>query len=87
MAEAASITFYLDNDPVEAFAGETVAGALLRHGIGNFGTHPVEQRTMAPFCMMGICHECAMEIDGQKNRQACLIPVREGLKVRRNQDV
>ena len=87
MAEAVRVTIYLDGAALEAFEGETVAGALLRHDIRSFGTHPVEPRSTAPFCMMGICHECAMEIDGQKNRQACLTPVRDGLKALRRHDV
>ncbi len=32
--------------------------------------------------MMGVCFECVLEIDGQPNRQACLVPVAEGLTVR-----
>ena len=33
--------------------------------------------------MMGACFECMVEVDGITNRQACLIPVREGQVVRR----
>ena len=79
MAER-TVIIYLDDIAIEAFAGETVAGTLLRHDIRNFSQHPVEDRQSAPYCMMGICHECALEIDGQKNRQACLTPVRDGLR-------
>jgi D-hydroxyproline dehydrogenase subunit gamma len=35
--------------------------------------------------MMGICFECLMEIDGVGNRQACLTPITEGMRVRRQQ--
>jgi len=79
MAER-TVTIYLDDVAIEAFSGETLAGALLRHDIRLFSQHPVEDREAAPYCMMGICHECALEIDGQKNRQACLTPVRDGLR-------
>ena len=37
----------------------------------------------APFCMMGTCFECLVEIDGQPNRQACLTIVREGMDIKR----
>jgi D-hydroxyproline dehydrogenase subunit gamma len=76
-----TVSIFLDDERIEARTGETVAGALLRHGITTFGSHPVEARNCAPYCMMGICHECAMEIDGQPNRQSCLTPVREGMKI------
>ena len=44
---------------------------------------PVTGSDRAPFCMMGACFDCLMEIDGVPNRQACLVEVREGMQVRR----
>ena len=35
----------------------------------------------APYCMMGVCFECLVTIDGVGNRQACLIPVSAGMRV------
>jgi D-hydroxyproline dehydrogenase subunit gamma len=35
----------------------------------------------APYCMMGVCFECLVTIDGVGNRQACLIPARAGMRV------
>jgi hypothetical protein len=31
--------------------------------------------------MMGVCFDCLVTIDGVGNRQACLIPVRAGMRV------
>jgi predicted molibdopterin-dependent oxidoreductase YjgC len=33
--------------------------------------------------MMGVCFECLVEVDGQANCQACLLPVRAGMRVLR----
>ena len=33
----------------------------------------------APYCLMGTCFECLMEIDGIANRQACMTIVAEGM--------
>jgi NADH dehydrogenase/NADH:ubiquinone oxidoreductase subunit G len=33
--------------------------------------------------MMGVCFECLVEIDGAPARQSCLIPVRDGMIVKR----
>jgi predicted molibdopterin-dependent oxidoreductase YjgC len=30
---------------------------------------------------MGVCFECLLEIDGVPNRQSCLVPVREGMRL------
>ena len=37
----------------------------------------------APYCMMGVCFECLMEIDGEPNQQGCLVIVREGMRIDR----
>ena len=34
---------------------------------------------------MGVCFECLVEIDGVPNQQACLVPVSEGMSVRRQE--
>ena len=34
-----------------------------------------------PYCMMGVCFDCLVTIDGVGSRQACLVPVREGMSV------
>jgi predicted molibdopterin-dependent oxidoreductase YjgC len=31
--------------------------------------------------MMGVCFECLVTIDGNNNRQGCLIEVREGMRI------
>ena len=37
----------------------------------------------APFCMMGVCFECLLEIDGVDNQRACQVEVKAGMRVRR----
>lgn len=63
--------------------GETVAAALLAHTDGATRTTPVTGAGRAPYCMMGVCFECLVEIDGVPNRQACMIQVRDGMRVKR----
>ena len=35
----------------------------------------------APYCMMGVCFDCLVVVDGVGNRQGCLVPLREGMAV------
>jgi predicted molibdopterin-dependent oxidoreductase YjgC len=79
----ARLTIFLDGEPVAAVAGETVAAALLAHGLDHGRATPVSGSPRAPYCMMGVCFECLMEIDGAANRQACMVPATEGMRVRR----
>jgi len=37
----------------------------------------------APFCMMGICFECLIEIDGLVDQRACQLQIRAGMRLRR----
>lgn len=78
-----TLTIFLDGAPVPAVAGETVAAALLAAGLDHARTTPATGSPRAPYCMMGVCFECLMEIDGAANRQACMVPVKAGMRVRR----
>ena len=73
----------IEGQAVTVPAGETVAAAVLAHGLIDTRTTPVSGKPRAPFCMMGVCFDCIMEIDGQANRQACMTKVEQGMRIRR----
>ncbi|GLU31610.1 (2Fe-2S)-binding protein [Trinickia caryophylli] len=75
-------TIELDGAVLTVPAGCSVAAALLAAGVTRFRTTPVTGAARAPYCMMGACFECLMEIDGEPNRQACLVEVRDGMSIR-----
>ncbi|MER1939703.1 MULTISPECIES: (2Fe-2S)-binding protein [unclassified Castellaniella] len=81
-ATVAQITLELDGQPVAVPAGISVAAALLLAGLEAFHPSAVSQRPRAPYCMMGVCFECLVEIDGQPNQQSCLVTVQEGMVVK-----
>jgi predicted molibdopterin-dependent oxidoreductase YjgC len=60
--------------------GENLAAALLMAGVTPFRHTPVSGAPRAPFCMMGACYDCLIEIDGV-TRQACMMQVRAGLEL------
>jgi sarcosine oxidase subunit alpha len=39
----------------------------------------------APYCLMGVCFDCLVTIDGVGSRQACLVPVQRGMNVETQQ--
>jgi len=77
------LTVEIDGVKVCVAAGESVAAAILASNIQSCRTTPISGELRAPFCMMGVCFECLMEIDGKPNRQSCQIKVREGMQIRR----
>lgn len=75
------ITIDLDGQPLQVPQGLSVAAALLLSGLDTFHPAAVSGTARAPYCMMGVCFECLVEIDGQPNQQACLVTVRDGMKI------
>ena len=80
-ARGEEIAFTFDGVRMTARAGDTVAAALLAGGVRSCRTTPVSGAPRAPYCMMGVCFECLVTIDGVGSRQACLVPVRDGMRV------
>ena len=81
--QSGQVTIHFEGVPVRVDAGMTVAAAVLQAGAGATRLTAVKLEPRAPFCHMGVCFECLMEIDGVPNQQACMIQVREGMMVRR----
>jgi hypothetical protein len=71
----------VDGFAVEAFPGETVAGAMLAAGLR---VTRQTRRTGQPrgvFCGMGVCFDCVAWIDGAPHRRTCLTEARPDMVV------
>jgi D-hydroxyproline dehydrogenase subunit gamma len=77
----APVTFTFDGRSIAARSGDTIAAALLAAGVESCRTTPVSGAPRAPYCMMGVCFECLVVVDGVGNRQGCLVAVRDGMRV------
>lgn len=82
-AARSKIRMTVDGEAVEAVEGEMVAGVLARLEPFFSRTNPVSGDRRAPYCMMGVCFECLVRVDGVSSVQSCLMPVREGMAVER----
>jgi hypothetical protein len=78
---ARAVTIFVEGEPFAARATDTVAAALIAAGLERFRATPVSGAPRAAYCMMGVCFDCLVTIDGTANRQACSIRVREGMKI------
>ena len=79
--QSANVNIIVDGETVSVPAHLSVAAAVLTHGLGYTRTTPVTGTPRAPFCMMGVCYECLMVIDGRPNRRACQEVVSEGMRI------
>lgn len=80
--EEVQVSICLNQQDLLVPAGISVAAALLLQGQNAFHYSAVNKLPRGPYCMMGVCFGCLVEIDGQPNQQACLIKVREGMVIR-----
>jgi predicted molibdopterin-dependent oxidoreductase YjgC len=76
-----SLNFTFDGARMTARSGDTVAAALLANGVTVFRQTAVTGADRGPYCLMGVCFECLVVVDGVGNRQACLVAVAEGMDV------
>jgi len=80
-ASAPVVPITIDGEPVQARAGDTVAAALLAAGRATCRSTPVSGAPRGPYCMMGVCFECLVSVDGVGNRQGCQVIVQPGMAV------
>ncbi|SAL52645.1 BFD/(2Fe-2S)-binding domain-containing protein [Caballeronia udeis] len=77
-----TIPIQFDGETLHARAGETLAAALIAHGVQQFRT-TVSGQPRGVFCGMGVCQDCLVEIDGVANRRACMTKIEKPVTVRR----
>jgi predicted molibdopterin-dependent oxidoreductase YjgC len=81
-AAAANVDIWFNDQPLSVPGGRSVAAALLASGVSRFRATPVSGAPRAPFCMMGACFECLVEIDGVPSRQSCMVEVKASMRIR-----
>lgn len=82
-AVAAPVRITVDGSEVVCRVGDSVAAALFASGRDACRDTVVNEVPRGPYCMMGVCYDCLVTIDGQPNRQACMTLVREGMSIER----
>jgi NADH dehydrogenase/NADH:ubiquinone oxidoreductase subunit G len=76
------VRIHFDGQPLDVAEDANLAAALLAAGVTAFRHTPVSGAPRAPYCMMGACFDCLVEIDGVV-RQACMLEVSEGMRISR----
>ena len=83
----ATVNVTVDGETVSVRPGDSVAAALLLSGRVETRTTAVSGAPRGPYCMMGVCFECLVSIDGVGNRQACMVEAKDGMRVERQMGV
>lgn len=75
------ITIRVNGKELTVQEGQSVAMALLGAGIVRFRRSAVSGAPRAPLCLMGVCFDCLVEVDGVQNTQSCLVEVHPGMVI------
>jgi len=76
-----TVTLSIEGREFRVPVGISVAAAVLLCGFNKVRNTPVTDSPRLPYCMMGICFDCLMTIDGVPNQQACQLEVRENMTI------
>lgn len=81
----APVAIEVDGARIEAYPGESLAAALLAAGVRAF-RRARSGEPRGPVCNMGVCFECVVAVDGERDLRACMTPVRDGMRVETGAD-
>jgi hypothetical protein len=74
--------FEVDGASVPAFAGETVAAALMAEGRRALRVTAGRKEGRGYYCGMGVCWDCMMWLEGEGSVQTCQLLAAPGMRLR-----
>ena len=75
-----SIRIEFDGRSISCSPADTVGSCLLRAGVVALRSSATGQ-SRGLYCGIGICNDCLVRIDGDRNVRACVTPVEQAMKV------
>jgi D-hydroxyproline dehydrogenase subunit gamma len=79
--ESERVDVLIDAAPFEGRQGDNSATVLLLTGKIGCRRNFVSGEPRGPYRMMGVCFECLVRVDGIDRLQACVIPIRRGMRI------
>jgi len=77
------VDLYVDGNLYRVPVGISVAAALLLNDLVPFNRSSVDDTPRAPYCLMGVCSECRLEINGRRSQLSCQVMVEDAMTVKR----
>jgi hypothetical protein len=82
-SSSGNLTIEFEGRTLPARDGDSVAAALLASNIAVTRTTARSGTPRGQYCMMGACFDCLAVVDGKPAVQTCLMPVRGGMRIAR----
>lgn len=77
-AEGVALTVTIDGEAVTGSSGQTLAGVLLAAGRLAWRNTSSAGRPRGVFCGIGVCYDCVVEVNGQRDVRTCLRRASDG---------
>lgn len=77
-APAGRITVFLEGEGLAGLQGQTIAGVILGAGRLDWRRTSREARPRGLFCGIGVCFDCLVVVNGQRDVRACQRRARDG---------
>ena len=77
-AASTPITILVNGERRAGVLGQTVAGIILAADTLTWRTSPVGGRPRGAFCGIGVCFDCLVVVNGQRDVRACQRRARDG---------
>lgn len=83
IVRGAAFELEIDDQPVTAYPGETIATVMIASGQRLLRNSSVSGEPRGLNCGMGICFECLVTVNGRPNLRACITPAQPGDRIER----
>jgi hypothetical protein len=77
--------FAFDDGEIAAVPGQSIAAALIAAGHRSWRSTRVDGEPRGAFCGIGVCFDCLVIVNGRPNQRACLVEIRPGDRVERQE--
>ena len=79
------VNITIDGKTIAAHEGQTIGGALTAHGVHALRRTAQRDEPRGLYCVMGMCHDCLVTVNGCANQRACRTQVEDGQQITRQQ--
>ena len=70
-SQPVSLVITVDDQRVEGIVGQTIGGVMVASGIDSWRRTGREERPRGIFCGIGVCFDCVVVVNGQRDVRAC----------------
>ncbi|KSV63395.1 hypothetical protein N183_35685 [Sinorhizobium sp. Sb3] len=75
------VSITVDGRAIKVRKGLPLALALMEANVVPLRRSVVSGAPRSPLCLMGVCFECLIHVDGRQNVQSCMIEASEGMSI------